>query len=485
VQHEDPDGHRGPHGHRALIVPLRPPWRRRVGIAIAVAAAALALAGGHVARQVILIGNGYVAKTVCSGVFISQRKAHAVRDAEILSNDPGLLRLVSSDVDWNGRAVRARFLGLAERFAVFRGPLGCTLAVDVTPRELAARTLPEGAPVERARWAMREAGGDPAAGIDAAAVDEAFAEPGPNPTRRTRAVVVVHDGAIAAERYAAGFGRDSALPGWSVTKSVVNALAGALVRQGRLALDAPVDVPEWSAPGDPRRAITLRQLLTMTSGLEFSESYANPLGDVLWMLFGTGSAAHFAAGKPLAAPPGERWYYSSGTTNILARALRRAVGGSDADYLTFPRRALFEPLGMATAVLEPDASGHFVGSSFMFASARDWARLGQLYLQDGVWEGKRLLPEGWVAFSTTPVPAARGGAYGAHFWLRLPAVYAPSGDAGLPPDAYHAVGFEGQLVTIVPSRKLVVVRLGLSVGPGAWDHAAFLRRLLRPGAEAR
>ena len=278
----------------------------------------------------------------------------------------------------------ARFLGLGERVAVFRGPLGCTLAVDVTASELGSRALPAAAaPLSPTPWPPGEAGsrstgGQP--GIDraalGAALDEAFAEPGPNPTHRTRAIVVVHGGEIVAERYAAGYGRESALAGWSMTKSAVNALVGVLVRDGKLALDAPLEVPEWSAPDDARRAITLRQLLHMSSGLRFSESYGNPLGDVLWMLFGTGDAARFAAGKRLASPPGRQWYYSSGTTNIIARALRRAVGDSEADYLAFPRRALFKPLGMASGVIEPDAAGSFVGSSFMFASARDWARLG-------------------------------------------------------------------------------------------------------------
>ena len=252
-----------------------------------------------------------------------------------------------------------------------------------------------------------------------AALDDAFAEPGPVPTRRTRAVVVVQDGRLVAERYGAGHGPESALPGWSMTKSVVNALAGVLVREGKLALDAPLRVPEWSAPDDPRRALTLRQLLQMSSGLAFTESYGNPLGDVIWMLFGTGDAAGFAARKPLAAPAGQRWSYSSGTTNIICRALRGAVGGTEVDYQLFPRRALFEPLGMTSAIIEPDAAGTFVGSSLMFATARDWARFGLLFLQDGTWAGRRILPEGWVAFSVTPAPAAPGGVYGAHFWLRL------------------------------------------------------------------
>jgi CubicO group peptidase (beta-lactamase class C family) len=472
-----------------LSLPLGSRWRRRLRIGVGVGVAAVVLAGGYLARQVILVGNGYVAKTVCSGVFVSGRKPHAVRDAEIQSNDPGTLRLVGVDVDRSALTVTARFLGLGERVAVFRGPLGCTLAVNVTSRELASRVRPAvTAPVSPGPWPSGQALGRRDAsrpGIDRAALgallDEAFAEPGPIPTRRTRAVVVVHEGEIVAERYAAGYGRESVLAGWSMTKSAINALVGVLVRDGKLALDAPLDVPEWSAPDDARHGITLRQLLHMSSGLRFSESYGNPLGDVLWMLFGTGDAARFAADRRLVAPPGRQWSYSSGTTNIIARALRRAVGGSEAAYLAFPRRALFEPLGMASGVIEPDAAGAFVGSSYMFASARDWARLGQLYLQDGVWEGTRILPEGWVTFTVTPAPASPGGAYGAHFWLRLPTLYAPSGEAGLPRDAYHAVGHEGQLLSIIPSRRLVVVRLGLSVGRGVWDHAAFLRRLLELG----
>jgi CubicO group peptidase (beta-lactamase class C family) len=463
--------------------------RRYLRLAAILIVGLILLTGAYFGRQVVLIGNGYVSKTVCSGVFVTGRKPQSVIDAEVRSNDPGILRIVSVEVDRSAGTVRSRLLGLGERVAVFREGLGCTLAVGVDPRLVSSRGLPSPAAMSatlRGAWPLPALGGSPASALAPAAVtaalDEAFAEPGPLPSRRTRAVVVVHDGRIVGERYAPGYGPESPLPGWSMTKSVVNALVGVLAREGRLALDAPLRVPEWSGPGDPRGGITLRQALQMSDGLRFSEHYGNPLGDVLWMLFGTPDAAGFAAGKPLAAPPGTAWSYSSGTTNIIARALRHTVGGDDADYLLFPRRALFVPLGMASAVMEPDAAGDFVGSSFMFATARDWARFGQLYLQDGVWDGRRILPEGWVAFSVTPAPAAPGGVYGAHFWLRLGrGTYAPSGDVGLPADAYHAVGHEGQIMTIVPSRRLVVVRLGLSVGRGVWDHAAFLRRLLGVG----
>jgi CubicO group peptidase (beta-lactamase class C family) len=469
-----------------VSVPARPGRRRAIRLGLI---AALVVVGGatlYLARQIILVGNGYLAKTVCSGVFLTGRKPQSVLDEEIRSNDPGILRLATVEVDRSAGTVRSRLLGLGGRVAVYREGLGCTLAIGVGERELAARGLPLKTTVTvPTPWPAPSAAAatpPPSPAAVTAALDEAFAEPGPSPSRRTRAVVIVHDGRILAERYGPGYGPDSALPGWSMTKSVVNALVGILVREGRLALDEPLPVPEWSTPGDPRRAITLRQLLQMSDGLRFSESYGNPLGDVLWMLFGTGDAAHFAAGKGLAAAPGTRWSYASGTTNIIARGLRHAIGGSDEDYLGFPRRALFEPLGMTSAMMEPDAAADFVGSSFMFATARDWARFGRLYLQDGVWGDKRVLPEGWVAFSVKPAPAAPQGVYGAHFWLGFDSdTYAASGTAGLPADAYHAIGHEGQFITVIPSRRLVVVRLGLSVGPGAWDHAAFLRRLLGGG----
>jgi hypothetical protein len=301
------------------------------------------------------------------------------------------------------------------------------------------------------------------------ALNEAFAERDAAPPRRTRAVVVVHRGRIAAERYAAGFGADTPLPGWSMAKSVFGALAGVLVARGDWRLDAPPPVPEWRAAGDPRGAITLDQLLRMTSGLAFGERYADPLSDVNVMLWASADAGAFAAARPLAHAPGTHWHYASGTTNILARAMREPLGG--AAYASFPRAALFAPLGMASAVAEHDAAGAFVGSSFLFATARDWARFGLLLLADGEWRGARLLPAGWARYAATP--ALPGARYGAHWWLRLrrPAGAPP---LALPADAFHAGGHAGQYLTVVPSRALVIVRLGHSIGEGAWDQEAFV-----------
>jgi CubicO group peptidase (beta-lactamase class C family) len=308
-------------------------------------------------------------------------------------------------------------------------------------------------------------------------VASTFLEPDAERRRRTRAILVAHDGRIIAEQYAPGFGKTTRFPGWSMTKSVINALIGVLVGEGRLSLDDRGLMPAWDGQ-DPRAAITLADLLRMRSGLAFSEVYEDLTSDVIEMLFNRADAAAFAASRRLDARPGTTWSYASGTTNILSAIARRIVG--EADYPSWPHRALFEPLGMTSALVEPDASGTFVGSSFMLATARDWARFGQLYLQDGVWQGRRLLPSGWVDFSTRPTPQSPGLIYGAHWWLGLkPELGGGSAAAArIPRDAFFAVGHEGQVLTVIPSRRLVVVRLGLSIYIDAWNHASFLSQLV-------
>jgi hypothetical protein len=446
----------------------RPRSRIVAAIVVAVWIAALAALawGGWYAWRVAHVATGFAAKTVCSGVFVSGRSPEAVMEEDIAAYRNPALAPVGVDVDRASGVVTARFLGFAARRAVHRDGLGCTLAIGATVEALKASALrlPPVAPPPP----LDRAPSDPRL---EAALDEAFAED-PAAPRRTRAVVIVQRGRIAAERYAAGFGPEMPLPGWSMAKSVTAALAGVLVARGDWRLDAPVAVPEWRSPGDPRGAITLADLLGMKTGLAFGEVYGDPLSDVNLMLWASGDTGAFAAAKPLAHPPGERWAYASGTTNILARAMRAPLG---AGYAAFPRRALFGPAGMASVVLEPDASGTFVGSSFMYATARDWARLGLLFLHDGVWNGERLLPAGWARAAATP--ALPGARFGAHWWLRLKR---PPGapPAVLPADAFHAGGHAGQNITVVPSRALVVARLGHSVGEGAWDQEAFVARII-------
>jgi CubicO group peptidase (beta-lactamase class C family) len=420
------------------------------------------------------IGVAYKAKVVCSGVFVAKRAAAAViAEAEI--DDLAILRFVTTTVDPAARTVTTSALGLFQGRAAYRDGLGCTYLTEGLTLPIV--TLRAGA-VSMARDVFSDAAGRNAGSANdalAAVVDRAFSEPNPARPRRTQALLIVRQGRIVAERYA-DIGPDTPMIGWSMTKSVLNALTGILVGRGVLALDRTVPVPEWKAAGDPRSAITLDQLLRMSSGLRFDEDPGNPRSGLLHMLFETGDASGYAASQPLLAAPGSIWRYSSGTSNILSRVIRNAIG-NEAEYLEFPRRALFDRLGMTTAVLETDATGTFVASSNMYATARDWARLGLLYLQDGMWDGERILPEGWVGYSRSVAPADGAKRYGAHFWARVPVEYCAS-DVPLPADAFHAAGHEAQLVTIVPSRDLVIVRLGRTRYPDAWDHCAFVRDVL-------
>ncbi len=460
---------------------MRARWKRGLGIAGGVLLVLLGLLAWQVLR-LAGIGAAYQAKLLCSAVFVAGREPSGVLAADLGYPGVDYLRWFDARLDNEGQRVTSSFLGLVSREARFRPGLGCALALQGVTPPPAPAGLRSPAPLDPAfPWPEGEgpAPEPPTPGVDAArlasVLDQAFAEGEPSAPRRTRAVVVAHRGRLLAERYAPGFGPQTPLLGWSMTKSVLAALVGVLVGEGRLALDGPVPVPAWAAPGDPRGRIPLRELLRMQSGLEFAEVYEDPLADVTRMLFGVADAAGLAAAKPLAAPPGTAWSYSSGTTNVLCGVLRGVVG--EGEQLAFPRRALFDRLGMASAVLETDPSGTFVGSSFMYATARDWARFGEFLRLDGVWRGERLLPEGWVEFLRTPAPAS-GGQYGAHVWLEVGEFFRGPSRPALPRDAFHAIGHEGQFVSVIPSRELVVVRLGLTSDAGAWDHEGFLAGVL-------
>ncbi len=451
--------------------------RRRLIVAGSLMACAVVAAGGWQAARIVPIGVAYKAKAVCSGVFVSEREPTAVL-AGTDHDDLAILRFISVAIEAKTRTVTASALGLFRRRAVYRDGLGCALALEgLIPPAFPGDEVVSGA--RGARPPGAGAPGDPPSSKRAAltaVLDRAFFEPNPKRPRRTQAVVVVHRGEIVAERYAAGILRETPLPGWSMTKSVMNALVGILVWQERLKVGDPAPIPEWHGEGDPRATITLDHLLRMSSGLRFDEGMADPRADVMRMLFDAGDASAFAARQPLVATPGTRWAYSSGTSNIIARVIRNTLGDG-AGYFGFPRRYLFDPIGMDGAVLETDAAGTFVGSSYLYATALDWSRFGLLYLRDGVWGRERILPDSWVAYSTTPAPADPAKRYGAHFWLKVPDEYCGNGE-GLPLDAFHAVGHEGQFVTIVPSEDAVIVRLGRTRYPKAWDQCAFVRETL-------
>jgi CubicO group peptidase (beta-lactamase class C family) len=483
--------------------------RRTVVLSSALAIVLVAgFAGTRAAVPVARPALGFVAKVVCSGVFLG-----GVTPDQALSDlpDEPIAQLIRARVDTARRSVSASLPLVAKRQAVYREGLGCTLVSPAGPAALptrisspadpaalttrasspadptATRALPSDARADRAAlWPHGETVDATAAaavsGIDGARlstlIEDSFSEPDPALKRRTRAIVIVHGGRIVAERYAEGFGPASRFTGWSMTKSVTNALVGILAGRNALDIDADRLRPEWRSPGDPRAAITLHDLLTMSSGLAFDESYA-PTGAVPRMLFDSHDAAATAAASPLAHEPGTIWSYSSGTSNIVSARVRDAFATDD-EYLAFPRHALFDRIGMTSAVIEPDPSGTFVGSSFMYATARDWARFGLLFLRDGIWDGERILPAGWVRYSVTPAPAAPEGQYGAHWWLNAGerADTARRTWPDLPRDIYYASGFDGQFVVVVPSHDLVVVRLGVTPDGRAWRLGTFLRGVL-------
>jgi len=300
------------------------------------------------------------------------------------------------------------------------------------------------------------------ADVFGALVDRAFG-PQPEPAfGESHALLVVHHGRIVAERYGPGYDETTPLLSWSMAKSVLHALVGILADQGRLDPNAPAAVPEWSGPDDPRAAITLIDLLRMVDGLDFNETYALPdpqstdKPETAWshcidMLFGAGAAdvAGYASGRPLAAAPGTRFNYSSGTSNIVARIVGDLIGGPTKapDWMC---SHLFDPIGMTSAQATFDAAGTFVGSSYFHATARDWARFGLLYLRGGKWDGHQVVPRDWVdqCRQTTAIDDD-GGRYGTHWWTT---------DDGR--GTFYASGFEIQRVICVPANDLVVVRLG-------------------------
>ena len=442
---------------------IKIPW-------IAGGLALLALSGcsprsGNPAR----IATGYISHVVCSYVFVSGLDAGRVSEEDIASNPvfSGFNWALRHEVDRAKREVRAWTVGGLENRAVYRDGLGCLNLNETLPPDAPTRADVEAdgpIPALLPDIAGPEIVVPTPAGLKAA-VDGAFAEPDGKPVRRTHAVVVVHDGRVVAERYADGFGIDTPVHGWSATKSVNNALLGILVREGKLKMEEPAPVAAWQTSGDPRRAITLDHLLRMESGLALGDSLTASLSTA-WdtsarMVFNEPDMAGFAERAALTAAPGTTWAYANGNPAILARIVRDRVGGHAVDVLRFARRELFGPLGIRGATLELDSTGTPIGGLGLFATPREWARFGMLFLEDGVVGGKRILPEGWVRYSTTPTPNAFVG-YGAGWWINQDDSQGARfrRDHGMPADAFMAQGIYGQTVVVVPSQRLVIARFG-------------------------
>lgn len=427
------------------------------------------------AYDMLQIGLAFTAKNLCSAVFVSRRPVTQVLEQDLGSGDLAMLRWLDNRIEWQRGRVTTRLPNVPfgpERAALYRSGQGCVLELPASLNsENPATTDPGVNPVEfvvpptikviNAR--LRKV------------VEQAFQETSGGSVRGTRAVVVLHEGKVVAEAYGAGFNAATPMPGWSLAKTVINALIGIMVAEQRLTLQQINLAPEWRNPGDARTFISVENLLRMTSGLGFTETHDSLLQNITFMLFREPDAAAYAASQPLQYKVGTHWSYSSGSSILLSRLIRQVLG--DAKYRDFPRRALFEPLDMDSVVLEKDPGGTYLASSFMYATARDWARLGQLYVNDGNYAGRQILPKGWVRNSITPNPDdVSNGQYGSHFWLKLDDEH---NESDLPGDTFHARGFEGQYITMIPSRNLVVVRLGLTRTEGAWNQTEFMQSKLK------
>jgi CubicO group peptidase (beta-lactamase class C family) len=407
-----------------------------------------------------LNGIGLAAKQLCSLVYVSGLEPTRAKSLYI---DPILAPFaldLTTDYDSTNRRVTVTSLGSYAATAEMRDGLGCTL----TTRLENGSQLPEVELPPVQSKPLRQASPERFANaFDKNAVEDAL-ERAFTPEHHTLAVAVLHRGELVAERYATETKASTVLPGWSMAKSVTATLVGLLVERGRLDIHRPGIVPEWRSGTDGRESVTLDHLLRMTSGLDVVEdqSGADPNSR---MLFVEHDAAAYAANRGTKHLPVAHWEYMSGSTVLACKAIFEAAGGTLESSQRFYREAFIKPLGAASFVLETDAAGTFIGSSYVLATAHDWAKFGQLYLNDGVWQGERLLPKGWVEYVTRHTPESGANSYGAGFWT-----VEHSNLDDLPQDTFYANGFQGQYVIVIPSRSLVIVRLGASVGPdGIWQ----------------
>ena len=410
---------------------------------------------------------GY-AKVMCSAVFVTGLDADFAAENVGYFTAPYEIRSILGRpvIDHAAKAVHVTLPGGLTRTARYFGDQGClTLPIgqghlNFTPRKIDKRPCDPSAP-----WPMGDAPADEvqAAGLDRNRLGEAMDAAFDPPEQMTAAIVVTWKGRLIAERYGEGVTAASPLESWSMGKSLAATLMGILVRQGVYDLRQPAPIPQWRAPGDPRAQIRIADILRMSSGLRSRAPLdpdfdpGGPYPDHLYMYTGGIDAFGWAASRPLQWPPGAVGRYRNVDPVLIAQLTRLAVEARGEDYLSFPQRALFDAIGARSMVLEVDPFGNFLTQGYELASARDWARLGNLYLQDGVWMGERLLPEGWTKFVSTPAPAwvADGRpVYGGLFWIngddRFPA----------PREAYYMAGAGGQTTLIVPSHDLVIVRQG-------------------------
>jgi CubicO group peptidase (beta-lactamase class C family) len=463
---------------------LQKNWRLASTLAF-LGSAAAALLGRVALARVAGVPVHYASHQLCSASFVAGLDPTEFYNEAIRPKLGPIGGFIRYDVDRQRQEVRTSLAGLVHSRAVYDGPFGCRVlhpggeasfqeeADDPEPSGLTPPPFADPGIVAPANAKLSEA------------LDHAFAESEAGPRRFTKAVVVLHRGLIVGERYAPGVAPQTPLIGFSMTKSVTNALLGILVRKGMLDMKQPAPIDEWSTPGDPRQSITPDQLLRMVSGIRCGQSLHTGPATIFdadtQMEFDRADQSAFAASAGLRAKPGSEWRYTNCNFVLLSRIIRNLAGGDANAARRFIARELFEPLGFEHATLEYDSAGVPLGTIHLWASARDWARFGLLYLRDGVAEsGRRILPEGWVDYSAELTPqSADDYGYGAGFWTQRgnSAAARERVAAGMPADSFMAKGSQGQYTIVIPSEDLVIVKIGWAYTPD--DDLVAVARLVR------
>ena len=441
--------------------------------------------------QRAMVQRGQQAIFMCNGLFTSKRTLEQIFAQELAffrepigSADGG-----DYNIDWNRRAVEIGASGAVPVMrAVFREGIGCVILppdqtlADIDGLPELTLPLPPGDPA-RIPWPNGDLVNSDGllAGVDAVALQAAsdWAFDRDSKEQVTLSLIVVYNGEIIHERYADGFDVSTRTRTWSTAKSIATTLIGMLVDQGRMSLDAPLGF-DWypmnrSAETDPRKQITLRHVLNMSSGLDTIDNrgreYATGSGLSYWA---GASSVVGARSRALIREPGTYWDYENYDTLLAVYAMKLALGGEKA-YAEFPRRALLDRIGMRNTLVSTDRFGDFILSSQVYTNARDLARFGLLYLQNGMWDGERLISQDWIDFVRTPAPATvgKGGYYGGQWWL------VPEGRDDVPTDAYSTSGNRGQYTIVVPSHNMVIVRRGLDYGRQGFDRWSLTREVLK------
>lgn len=414
--------------------------------------------------------SGFSAKSIASGHFIDKRSKELIEKTD---NDIPMMDLATNTIDEAGKFATAAVYGMKERKAIYREGLGATLInddfnvsspYDIPKRIKVFNNLP-----------FPYGNGEPEDTLFAnvnyeklkKAVGDAFDIQG-GKAKRTRAVVVVYKDKLLAEKYDTGFTKESKILGWSMTKSVTSAVFGVLAKQGRIAIYKPAPIAEWQK--DERKNITINDLLHMNSGLEWEEDYST-ICDATKMLFQAEDMGKVQMDKPAQFKPNTHWNYSSGTTNLLSRILRSQFK-THQEYVDFWYSAVIDKIGMNSMIVEQDMKGNFVGSSYGWASARDWSKFGLLYLHKGNWNGEQILDASWVKYSATPTNTSNGN-YGAQFWLNAGGKF-----PDVPRDMFYCSGYQGQMVAIIPSLDMVIVRMGVKEEEPGFDFNGFLKSVI-------